>query len=100
MENGRIETQGTIKELRARGVLDSITSEAEAQAAEEKAPVDEKTDAEMVADEAVGEPTTTTNVSDGTKTSKTKKPRKLVEKEQRQTGCVKWNIYNIYLKVS
>ena len=75
-------------------------SESKAQAAEEKAPIDGKTDAEMVADGVVGQPTMSTNASDGTKTSKTKKPRKLVEKEEHQTGCVKWNIYNIYLKVS
>ena len=80
--------------------MDSITGEAEAQATEEKAPVDDKTDAEMVADEAVGQTTTSTNVSDGTKISKTKKPRKLVDEEERQTGCVKWNIYNTYLKAS
>ena len=40
----------------------------------------------MVANGVVGQPTMSTNASDGTKTSKMKKPRKLVEKEEHQTG--------------
>lgn len=29
-----------------------------------------------------------------------KKPRKLIEEERRETGSVKWHIYNTYLKAS
>jgi len=101
MENGRIETQGTIKELKARGILDTITSEAEAQIAEEQGAKEERTDeAEKVAEEVVADMQKTQDSPGNSKEPKTKKPRKLIEEEERQTGSVKWNIYKTYLKAS
>ncbi|OCH88899.1 multidrug resistance-associated ABC transporter [Obba rivulosa] len=108
MLDGRIDTQGPVKELRARGVLDDITHDesveahkeeqraaAEAEAAEVKDVEDEvEAEAEAEADaEASAE-------GDGKPAGKIKKPRKLVEDEKRETGSVKWHIYNTYLRAS
>ena len=87
MLDGRIDTQGTIKELRAQGVLEEITINAKAEIRE----------AEMVKEEVVTaegeEPKPPTEVA-------AKVPRKLVEDEKRETGRVKWPVYNSYLKAS
>lgn len=97
MLDGRIDTQGVIKELRARGVLDDITHEesVEAHKEEQAAEVAEKSDnpnAEVDADAEAenGDP----------KPADKKNPRKLIEDEKRETGNVKWSIYHTYLKAS
>jgi energy-coupling factor transporter ATP-binding protein EcfA2 len=92
MLDGRIDTQGTLTELRAQGVLDEITSSEEVQVHEDEQEAAAKTpDAEEIAAEAV----------EGTDLAiETKKPRKLVKDEERQEGGVKWDIYNTYLKAS
>ncbi|TBU25699.1 multidrug resistance-associated ABC transporter [Dichomitus squalens] len=96
MLDGRIDTQGTIQDLRANGILDDIapTEEIEAHKEElavEAAKAEENPNAEIDA-EAPGDGEPAAN--------KTKKPRKLIEEEHRETGSVKWNIYNTYLKAS
>ena len=87
MLDGRIDIQGTIKELRAQGVLEEITVDAKAEIRE----------AEMVKEEVVmaegEEPKPPIEVA-------AKAPRKLVEDEKRETGGVKWPVYNSYLKAS
>lgn len=91
MLNGRIDTQGPVKELLQQGVLDDIvrneTNEAknEEQIAVEAPP-------STASDEATGGEEATPD--------KSKKPRKLIEEEKRETGSVKWHIYNTYLKAS
>lgn len=89
MLDGRIDTQGTVKELRARGVLQGI---------EHDAAVDAHKDEQIAAEsEAIEE----AEAEDGKKPQdETKKPRKLVKDEHRETGGVKWSIYNRYLKAS
>ncbi|KAL1948407.1 hypothetical protein VTO73DRAFT_12482 [Trametes versicolor] len=94
--DGRIDTQGTVQDLRASGVLDDITQVEEIEAhkeeqAVEEAKVEEDPDAEIDAVVA-GETEAATKSK--------KKPRKLIEEEHRETGGVKWNIYNTYLKAS
>lgn len=90
MLDGRIDTQGTVEDLRAQGVLDSIAHD-EAVQVEKEEPVaasDTPIDPEIEGDpnsQAVEE---------------TKKPRKLVKDEAREHGAVKWGIYNTYLKAS
>lgn len=88
MLDGRIDTQGTIADLRAQDVLETITtSEAvEVQAKEIVAAIDnDEIDAS----------------DDGKKSDNVdKKPRKLVKDEHRELGGVKWSIYNSYLKAS
>ena len=92
MLDGRIDTQGTLADLRAQGVLDEIaqsegvTAHEEEQSAAVASPTAEK----VVADE----------VGDSGAATRTKKPRKLIKDEERQEGGVKWNIYNTYLKAS
>ncbi|KAI0749063.1 hypothetical protein C8Q74DRAFT_1374158 [Fomes fomentarius] len=75
MLDGRIDTQGTISDLRASGVIEGIRAYAKSQMLEAEA-------------------------GDGDAAKSKKKPRKLIEKEHRETGSVKWNIYNTYLKAS
>ncbi|PIL29150.1 ATP-binding cassette transporter [Ganoderma sinense ZZ0214-1] len=95
MLDGRIDTQGTIKDLRASGILDDIAPAEELEAhkdeqAVETAEAEENPNAEIDA-EATG---------DGEEDKTKKKPRKLIEEEHRETGSVKWNIYNTYLEAS
>ncbi|TFK37596.1 multidrug resistance-associated ABC transporter [Crucibulum laeve] len=88
MLDGRIDTQGTVKELRAQGILDEITHDAEAEVHKEEI-VEAETLAVAEADETQ-EPAS----------AETKKPRKLIKDEHRETGGVKWSIYKKYLKAS
>ena len=92
MLDGRIDTQGTLIELRAQGVLDGIANSEEVKVHEdEQEAAAETPNTEEIAAEVV----------EGTHpASETKKPRKLVKDEERQEGGVKWNIYNTYLKAS
>ncbi|KAL1733355.1 hypothetical protein EV714DRAFT_246810 [Schizophyllum commune] len=91
MLDGRIDTQGTVKDLRAQGLLDDIanTESVEAHKAEE-AVVQE----EAKGDEEPAEADAVHGVADG------KKPRKLIKEEHREVGGVKWPIYKTYLKAS
>jgi hypothetical protein len=114
MLDGRIDSQGTVAELRATGVLEGIASmdnegTGEQQEAEEEMPAEVA--AEAAADEGAtaGSSSSTETpaqvVVDAKQTAKAaiggkKKPRKLVETEKREEGSVKWAIYNTYLKAS
>ena len=103
MLDGRIDTQGTVQDLRAKGVLDDIAQHEEIEAhKEEQAVAIEAT--KEAGDEEEESPTAETpdeapNGTDAAPKGK-KKPRKLVEEEHRETGSVKWHIYNTYLKAS
>ncbi|KAJ7104581.1 hypothetical protein C8R43DRAFT_1047311 [Mycena crocata] len=88
MLDGRIDTQGTIKELRAQGVLDDIAQDATVEVKKEELVV--------AATEATA---ADADVVDG-KDAEEKKPRKLVKDEHREEGGVKWKIYKSYLKAS
>jgi hypothetical protein len=83
MLDGRIDTQGTVKELRAQGVLEDITYDAAVEVHKEEVKV------EVPIEEAEEE-----------KVKDAKKPRKLIKDEHRETGGVKWSIYKSYLKAS
>ena len=96
MLDGRIDTQGTVKDLRASGVLDDIAQVEEIEAHKEEQAVEaakeeENPNAEIDAEAGGAEPAA---VKDK------KKPRKLIEDEHRETGSVKWRIYNTYLQAS
>ncbi len=92
MLDGRIDTQGTVTELRAQGVLDDIAHSEEVNVHEdEQEAAAETPNAEEIAAEAIG----------GDRPAREmKKPRKLVKDEERQEGGVKFSIYNTYLKAS
>ena len=86
MLDGRIDTQGTVKELQAQGVLKGIEQDAAVETHKEEL---------AVAETAVEES------PDGTDTAEVeKKPRKLVNDEHREIGAVKWSVYKSYLKAS
>lgn len=85
MLDGRIDTQGTVKDLRAQGILEVITQDAEADVKQEDAVVA----SEEPVDDAPAE-----------SQDLLKKPRKLIKDEHRATGGVKWSVYNSYLKAS
>ncbi|KAJ6542743.1 multidrug resistance-associated ABC transporter [Mycena capillaripes] len=84
MLDGRIDAQGTVQELRARGVLDEIAQEA----------------AEEVKKEELALPVGVVDSNTLTEQTEAKKPRKLVEDEHRDTGSVKWAVYKTYLAAS
>jgi hypothetical protein len=86
MLDGRIDTQGTVKELRAQGVLKGIEQDATLETHNKDQVV-----AEMA---AIG-----VEESPGTAEA-LKTPRKLIKDEHRETGGVKWSIYKGYLKAS
>ncbi|KZO90715.1 hypothetical protein CALVIDRAFT_542481 [Calocera viscosa TUFC12733] len=97
MLDGRIDTQGTTKELREKGVLSQIVVEETAKAQEEdqqadaaegKDPEVEAVEGAKPANGAASEPT------------KVKKPRRLVEDETKAEGSVDWRIYRSYLAAS
>ena len=88
MLDGRIETQGTVKELRAQGVLKGIEHDAAVETHKEELVVADLETASIVVEES----------PDSTEVSK--KPRKLVKDEHREIGAVKWSIYKSYLKAS
>lgn len=87
MLDGRIDTQGTIKDLRALGVLDEIAQESSTEV-EAKKGAESPRSLEQELDGAI-------KVVDPKKL-----PRKLVQDEHRETGRVKWSIYKTYLKAS
>ena len=89
MLDGRIDTQGTIKDLRARGVLEEIKQDAAVDAAQKE---------EITIIEPEGATLPEEEVDDKDKDKK--KPKKLVKDEHRETGGVKWTIYKSYLKAS
>ena len=92
MLDGRIDTQGTLADLRAQGVLDEIAHSEEVSLREgvQSAAFANPTSEQVVADE-VG--------NSGVATA-TKKPRELIKAEERQEGGVKWSVYDTYLKAS
>ncbi|KDQ16443.1 hypothetical protein BOTBODRAFT_186497 [Botryobasidium botryosum FD-172 SS1] len=95
--DGRIDTQGTTKDLRARGVLEAITKVSAVEAEAEEAHVKR----EDVADAAGIEAAKATDVVSKTATVKARgKRNKLVKEEGRATGNVKWSIYKTYLEAS
>jgi len=88
MLDGRIDVQGTVKDLRTQGILEGIEHVAAIDAHKElilaeRSPGDEDIDE-----------------SSPKQGDKAKKPRKLVKDEHRETGGVKWSVYKSYLKAS
>ena len=93
MLDGRIDTQGAVKDLRARGVLDDIAHDESAEVHKEEQQAAENApsaEAAAVADSDIEE----------APREEAKKPRKLIEEEKREEGSVKWNIYKTYLRAS
>ena len=92
MLDGRIDAQGTPKDLRARGVLEEITHDESVHAVEQEEAVQTKEGEDPRAEALKGDAAATKD--------KRKSPRKLVKDEHREEGSVKWSIYNTYLKAT
>jgi hypothetical protein len=90
MLDGRIDTQGTVKDLRAQGILDDIAQDEAVQIQEENS---------VVVSDAPPDPEAELDLDSKPKDN-SKKPRKLIKDEGREHGAVKWSIYNTYLKAS
>ncbi|KAG2143718.1 hypothetical protein DEU56DRAFT_792331 [Suillus clintonianus] len=90
MLDGRIDTKGTVKDLRAQGILDHIAQDSTAEVKAEEPVAAIETPVELQEDSVEAD------ASVGSK----KKPRKLIKDEHREAGGVKWSIYNAYLKAS
>ena len=88
MLDGRIDTQGTLSELRAQGILDDLANSEGVKVQEDEQ------------ETAAGIPNAEDIAAEVVEGAEAKKPRKLVKDEERQEGGVKWNIYNTYLKSS
>jgi sorbitol-specific phosphotransferase system component IIBC len=99
MLEGRIDTHGTVKELNSRGVLEEIAHDEQAQGVDEPKVIL----AEDLADAAEEQKSSDRGAAaaeQGADKRHAKTPKKLVEKEARATGSVKWPIYKVYLKAS
>ncbi|KAI0070122.1 multidrug resistance-associated ABC transporter [Panus rudis PR-1116 ss-1] len=94
MLDGRIDTQGTVKELREQGILDDIAHDESVEAHKAGQAAEEPPSTAVDGGEIEGD------VEDNEHGKKKKKPRKLVEDEKRETGSVKWRIYKTYLQAS
>ena len=94
MLDGRIDVHGTVKDLRAQGVLDDIAREGVLLVSEkEEEAMEERGDAVDESDAATG-------ANPEVEAVEKKKPRKFVKDEEREAGSVKWAIYKTYLKAS
>ncbi|KAG6835326.1 hypothetical protein H0H93_002661 [Arthromyces matolae] len=116
MLDGRIDTQGLVKDLRAQGVLEALTHHDSAVSPAAEADIDKPDDDDDDVEELVdtpeereeeqGQGEDDAEMEDGgeagtpKKKKKGKKPRKLIKDEHREVGGVKWRIYKSYLKAS
>ena len=98
MLDGRIDTHGTVKELRAQGVLEEIAYDEQAQVGDEPKVIRAEDLAEAANKHKDNGGAAAADQRADNKPAK--KPKKLVEEESRATGSVKWPIYKVYLKAS
>lgn len=89
MLDGRIDVQGSLEDLRARGVLEEIAHGENVHAAQQQEVLQAKEGQDPGAE-----------AFDATGKDKKKNPRKLVKDEYREEGSVKWSVYNTYLKAT
>jgi len=100
MLDGRIDTQGTIKDLRARGVLDGIEQDSAADVKSSEPVVASEEPIEAIDAESPELGQGQDGNKDVSKQVKRKRPRKLVKDEHREQGGVKFSIYKSYMKAS
>ncbi|KAF9230741.1 ABC transporter type 1, transmembrane domain-containing protein [Melanogaster broomeanus] len=98
MLDGRIDTQGTVKELRAQGILEHVAQDAEADVKQEE-PVASSDAPAIEGDVEAENAETSTTTGDPAK-----EPRKLVTDEHRRSGDVKsywtWVILTLFILCS
>ena len=98
MLDGRIDTQGTVEDLRDQGVLEHITYDAAADLHKDEMALAEAKEASAESSSSNGEGDAEEGMAAAS--GEAKKPRKLVKDEHREIGGVKWDIYKSYLKAS
>jgi len=99
MLDGRIDTHGTVKELKSQGVLEEIAHDEQAQVGDEPKAISAE-DLAGIAEDQKGKDRGAGPADQAADKKPAKKPKKLVEEEARATGSVKWPIYKVYLKAS
>jgi hypothetical protein len=110
MQDGRIEVQGTVQELREQGILENleielivdtpgVSSLEEENGFNSDENLDEAQALDVQATPSLGPDRAWIKAQQEGDTHR-KKPRKLVEEEARQTGGVQWIIYETYLRAS
>ncbi|TCD65581.1 hypothetical protein EIP91_002465 [Steccherinum ochraceum] len=103
MLDGRIDTQGLVKDLRSHDLLDEITSDEVIEARKQyvaaafNAPYASSETQRQASVETL-RPAVETKAAGVP--AKDKKPRRLVEDEHREKGSVRWRIYKTYLRAS
>jgi hypothetical protein len=93
MLDGRIDTQGLVKDLQSRGLLDDITHEESIEVHKEERNLEEQIS-------SAANPASVDHGLDTEIQGQVKRPRKFIEEEKREEGSVKWRIYKTYLKAS
>lgn len=91
MLDGRIDIQGTIKELREQNLLDFVTHETSEAESSTVVVASAEEAAAAVLPTAEGEATNDAS-------AEPRKPKKMIKDEARATGNVKWPIYKTYLE--
>lgn len=109
MANGRIDTQGSIKDLESRGLLQRVLESASSQTIPDGGEgsstpsVDAETVPEAAEVKTAVKPAVSAVQDVATATTSATNPplpRRLVQEEGRAKGNVKWKIYKTYLKTS
>jgi hypothetical protein len=93
MLDGRIDTQGLVKDLQSQGILDDIIHEEAIEVHKEEQNLEEQIS-------SAANPASVDHGLDTDIQGQVKRPRKLIEEEKREEGSVKWRIYKTYLKAS
>ena len=92
MLDGRVDLQGTVEDLKAKRLIETLVHKAHAETEMEGSK-------EITDSDANGHDQPLTDPSIPAAASK-KRPRKLVKDEHREVGSVKWATYDSYLRAS
>lgn len=104
MVDGRVDVQGSVKDLRERGVLETVklegSVEEQKEVEKEKKDEEEREAEEGISAGAADADAAGDGAEGGAISPAKKKPRKLVKDEEREEGAVKWRIYKTYLEAT
>jgi hypothetical protein len=92
MLDGRVDLQGTVEDLKAKRLVETLVHKAHAETEREDS--EEATNSDAAGhDQHLADPSIPVAASN-------KRPRKLVKDEHREVGSVKWATYDSYLRAS
>jgi len=92
MLDGRVDLQGTVEDLKAKGLVEILVHKAHAET-ETDGLTETKDSVAKGQDQPLADPSIPVAASN-------KRPRKLVKDEHREAGSVKWATYDSYLRAS